>query len=341
MPQGTDISENILFQLYPDTLLKLLEDHASKANIYWATDSYSERGDGYQFFDPITIEKITGKNEHIIRPRALKSKTEQIGRTKDKAGVFSPSWVCNAQNNMVDDRWFGTPYIFNIQDTENNTWLPTTEKITFPTANGKSWKDYVCDTRLEIACGEAPYLASRYDVTTGLAIPLHCRIGILDRKLRVVNENAATADEWLLWAYAALKSTYGFEWQGDNLLLARETLLITFCDYFEAFAKEKNLDSKELSPSCLLHAAYIISWNLFQMDGLKMVLPLTCKDTVSKETLSFYEEPKEKVTPCPGCDKQNVHKHNGIKQIVADWQKDSWSIDERPISVVEFHSLMP
>lgn len=26
---------------------------------------------------------------------------------RDKAEVFTPSWVCNAQNNLVDNQWFG------------------------------------------------------------------------------------------------------------------------------------------------------------------------------------------------------------------------------------------
>ena len=55
--------------------------------------------------------------------------------------------------------------------------------------------------RLEITCGEAPFLASRYDTTTGEVIPIPERIGILDRKLRIVTENAGTQpDEWLKYA---------------------------------------------------------------------------------------------------------------------------------------------
>ena len=44
--------------------------------------------------------------------------------------------------------------------------------------------------RLEITCGEAPYIASRYDTVSGEPIEIKRRIGILDRKLRVVTENA-------------------------------------------------------------------------------------------------------------------------------------------------------
>ena len=59
-------------------------------------------------------------------------------------------------------------------------------------------------TRLEIACGEAPYLVSRYDMSTGeLIVPPYRRIGILDRKLRIVDENTDTKEEWLKWAFRA------------------------------------------------------------------------------------------------------------------------------------------
>ncbi|MEE3499435.1 MAG: restriction endonuclease subunit M, partial [Ruminococcus bromii] len=59
----------------------------------------------------------------------------------------------------------------------------------FPTACGKSWQDYIKDTRLEMTCGEAPYLVSRYDAITGEDIAVSDRIGLLDRKLRIVGEN--------------------------------------------------------------------------------------------------------------------------------------------------------
>lgn len=87
------------------------------------------------------------------------------------------------------------------------------------------WTDYVLSTRLEISCGEAPYLVSRYDTITGQPINIIDRIGILDRKIRVINENTYTENDWMYWVLKAYQSIYGFELQGDNLLLARENLL--------------------------------------------------------------------------------------------------------------------
>ena len=83
------------------------------------------------------------------------------------------------------------------------------------------WKDYVRLTCLEITCGEGPYLVSRYDTTTGEPIPIDKRIGLLDRKLRTVSKHTDTTEEWLQWAEIAYQNTYGYEWQGDNLLIAR------------------------------------------------------------------------------------------------------------------------
>lgn len=264
MTENIDINETEVLKQYPEVLEMLLKDHTTQQNIYWATDSYADRGKGYQFKDAITIDRITGDNGMIIRPRSVKSKDEQTKRSKDMAEVFTPSWVCNAQNNLIDDAWFGKQGVFN-SESPDHTWKAISGKIEYP--EGKTWKDYVRDTRLEITCGEAPYLVSRYDTVSGMPIELTDRIGLLDRKLRVVSENTETTGEFLDWCQEAYKNTYGYEWQGDNLLLAREALLFTFLDYYKAkFGEDPLLKS-------IQYIAYIISWNVWQMDGLKFCPP--------------------------------------------------------------------
>ena len=264
MTENIDINETEVLKQYPEVLEMLLKDHTTQQNIYWATDSYADRGKGYQFKDAITIDRITGDNGMIIRPRSVKSKDEQTKRSKDMAEVFTPSWVCNAQNNLIDDAWFGKQGVFN-SESPDHTWKAISGKIEYP--EGKTWKDYVRDTRLEITCGEAPYLVSRYDTVSGMPIELTERIGLLDRKLRVVSENTETTGDFLDWCQEAYKNTYGYEWQGDNLLLAREALLFTFLDYYRAkFGEDPLLKS-------IQYIAYIISWNVWQMDGLKFCPP--------------------------------------------------------------------
>ena len=202
-------NETGLLDLSPEVLDTLLRDHTTGKNIFWATHDYEALGSEYDYHSPILPHLITGEHGMVIRPRVLKSKENQTDRSKDMAEVFTPAWICNAQNNLV-------------------------EAPLLSPQRGKEWKGYVRTTCLEITCGEAPYLVSRYDATTGEPIPLDKRIGLLDRKLRVVSENTETQEDWLKWAETAYQNTYGYEWQGDNLLLARLSLLFTFIDYYQS-----------------------------------------------------------------------------------------------------------
>lgn len=262
-----DISENEILE-YEDLLLDiLLFDRTTRRNIIWGTTDYEALGEAYKAKYPITKDLITGDNKSVIQPRIYKEKESQTIRTKDKAEVFTPSWMCNEQNNLIDKLWFGREAVFNTQD--GKTWTSTRKPIVFEDKPYRRWKNYVDDKRLEIACGEAPYLVSRYDTVTGVSIEIKERIGLLDRKLRIVNENASSDDEWIKWAIRAFQSIYGFELQGDSLLLARENLLYTFIDYFMyRFNQAPKL--KELKT-----IATIISWNLWQMDGLRFTIPFS------------------------------------------------------------------
>ena len=270
MTSRIDIKENTF--LYTDAVLLdlLLYDNTTKRNIIWATDNYEKFGIPYAYSAQIYPELITDKNGNIIRPRGAKTLKEQTARVKDKAEVFTPSWICNAQNNLVDSAWFGRTNVFNKE--RNQSRIVNSKRIEFPTK--KTWQDYVLANRMEVSCGEAPYLVSRYDTITGKPILLKRRIGLLDRKLRVGSENTENVEDWYKWAVFAFKSAYGFEWQGDNLLLARENLLYSFCDYY------KSKFGGSPSRQQMLEIANIISWNIWQMDGLKGVVPNTCHDTI-------------------------------------------------------------
>ena len=180
-----DVKENALYFLDPVILDTLLLDRTTRKNIIWATDDYASLGEQYSADQEILPICITGLFGNTIRPRSNKSKAEQSVRIRDKAEVFTPSWVCNCQNNLVDNAWFGRSDVFNTE-TEKG-WVTHYEKITFPAGKRKSWQDYVKENRLEITCGEAPYLASRYDAVTGEIIPVKDRIGMLSGiRLRTV-----------------------------------------------------------------------------------------------------------------------------------------------------------
>ena len=105
--KSIDIKENDLLKIDPELLAILLKDKTTGNNIIWATDNYAKYGEAYFFDKEITIELITSRHGGIIKPRIEKSKTEQQQRVRQKAEVFTPSWICNMQNNKVDEEWFG------------------------------------------------------------------------------------------------------------------------------------------------------------------------------------------------------------------------------------------
>lgn len=266
--EGFPLVEKLIdISSYPviNVLELLLQDKSTKKNIIWATDTYEEFGEG--FTDKVQMNASTLlRHPDLIRPRIQKSQEAQAQRTRKKAEVFTPAWLCNQMNNYCDNDWFGRSGVFNTENIDN-TWTVSEGRIEF--SKQKKWEHYVDSRRLEITCGEAPYLVSRYDVSTGelIVTPMR-RIGILDRKLRIVNENTDTYEEWLKWTTRAFEASYGYEYQGDNVLIARINLLLTFTDYYEE-RWDKQPDDK------LLHElANKIAWNIWQMDGLKDTVPL-------------------------------------------------------------------
>lgn len=316
MTNNSDIYENEI-EKYDKTLLPiiLIDRTRSKEgqihNIFWATDNYKQMGKGYGEWDEISEKTITGKNGLLLRPRVDKSKAEQEHRSRDKAEVFTDAWICNKQNNLIDAAWFGldeSPFNTEVE----NGWITKPSKIQF--TEDRTWQDYVKDTRLEMACGEAPYLVSRYNVITGEDIPVKDRIGLLDRKLRIICENASDKKDWLKWVQVAYQNIYGFEWQGDNLILAREAMIYSFFDYFVMMFGSMPTQAQTRK------IAEIVSWNLWQMDGLKCVVPNSCHDDVREEG-SLFGEVTKIITKCEGCENDELYKHNGIYSIIMDWDK--------------------
>ena len=245
---STDILENTIREQMPGILDILLIDRTTstskkKKNIIWANENYVKFGSkAYAATAQMLPELVTGRMGNIIKPRALKSKEMQKERTKSKAEVFTPTWIVKKQNDEIEK-----DYINDDLET------------------------YVKRTWLEITAGEAPYMATRYDVETGEIVPLTKRVGFVDRKLKRINAEVDDKAEWQRLVVEAYKSSYGFEWSGDSLLLARKNLLYTYRDYyFQKWLEEPTY-------GLFANIAKIISYNLFQMDGLKYIIPLTEK----------------------------------------------------------------
>lgn len=217
----------------PEVVLKiLLLDRTTGKNILWGTDQYG--------FDPkseILIDQIISGD--VIKPRVMKSQEDQKSRTDSKAEVYTPIEIIRKMNDQVDEKFEG------------------------------STEDYIKRKVLEVTCGEAPYLVSRYDVSTGKELSLSERQGLLDRKMRRINELSVTRDKttWNTCLVYALQSTYGYEWQGDSLLLARENILYDVMDWYEdKFQEDMSLDTMKM-------VAFIVTYNVVQMDGITMCIP--------------------------------------------------------------------
>ena len=258
---SSDVLEDDIRTQMPKILEILLLDRTTSSsnlskNIIWANDNYKEY-DAVSYAATAQIKSglITGKRGTLIMPRALKTAELQKKRTKTKAEVFTPTWIVKKQNDAVDAD-------YKADDLETYT--------------RRKW--------LEITCGEAPYMATRYDMGTGEIIPLSERVGFVDRKLARINRDVSDKAEWQRLVELAYKSSYGFEWNGDSLLLARENLLYTYRDYY--IKKWGEL------PTCGLFesVAKTISYNVFQMDGLTYTIPLSEKrEQVQQNQFSLFE----------------------------------------------------
>lgn len=177
-------------------------------------------------------------NPDEVMPRYMKAAEDKKSRTAKKAEVFTPYEIVKKMNDPVQDGFDG------------------------------SVGDYIKRTVLEVTCGEAPFLTTRYDASTGDEIAIENRTGLLDRKLASIPA-VIGKDGYVECATAALKSAYGYEWQSDSLYLARRNLLMTTIEHYE------NVWETVPTYETVLNWASIISYNIFQMDGLTMCLPET------------------------------------------------------------------
>ena len=169
--------------------------------------------------DANTGKKIFDGDIKSVVPRARKSDVEKSARTRSIAEVFTPPHVVKF---MVD----------------------------------AACDDSRIDSRwIEVACGEAPFITTRYDAESGEEIPVDERVGILDRKLRACPDNV----DKFTWATRAVQSVYGYELQGDSLLLARTNVLLTVAEFVE------NIGVDELR-----QVAEIVTRNFWLMDGLNV-----------------------------------------------------------------------
>lgn len=255
----------------------LLKDRTTNKNIIWATSNYEKLGLNLSKDSEIDNRWITNGISELVQPRVKKDSKVRLKRTKRKAEVFTPTEFVREQNNLIDRNF---------------------KNLTIEEYTSKIW--------LEITCGEGPYICSRYDATTGLPIKIEDRVGFLDKKLYRITNEIESYDEWYEMTIKAYKSCYGYEFQGDSLLIARENLLYTFIDYYYLkFSEMPQIHS-------LLTIANIISYNIFQMDGTNFCIPYSEKKTLQEQQLSLFT----------GMEEEKMIVEDGLKVIVKDWSKN-------------------
>ena len=187
-------------------------------------------------------ERTTDSNLDIdpnnIIPRHMKTLLDQKSRTKTKAEVFTPASIVKRMNDSFDANYID------------------------------SYENYIDRRVLEVTCGEAPFLTTRYDVSSGQQIPCGDRVGLLDRKLQRIPDGVDKS-EWVALATRSLKATYGYEWQEDSIFLARKNLLLNVIEYhMDRFKELPNQDD-------IKEWATIVSYNIFRMDGVTLCIPET------------------------------------------------------------------
>ncbi|MBO1306476.1 hypothetical protein JZO70_09905 [Enterococcus sp. 669A] len=277
---------------HPELLKILLKDQTTGKNIIWATTNKELSGSTFVDNERLIKKPIELAEAQFIKPRIKKMIEEQKERTKGRAEVFTPTWIVKKMVDTVDSEF---------------------QELSLTRYVEKMW--------IEITCGEAPYIVSRYDAVTGKSIPVMERVGFLDKKLQRITREIDDPKKWLRFAKKAYKATYGYEFQGDSLLIARENLLYSFIEYYEYKFNEKP------KAKSLKEFANIISFNIFQMDGLKYTIPLTGdvtkveEPTVEQIALFDFEDEIEEETKEISI---------GIPVLIKDWKKKK---------MIEFQSL--
>ena len=267
-----DISEEGIANDSGTLLTILLKDRTTNKNIVWASPSYEGMGKPFCADQPIKKNLIIGPYDSIIQPRVEKNKRNQELRTRKRGEVFTPPWLVDKQVSIVSDE---------IGDI--------------------SFESFIALRWLELACGEGPYIVTRYDSITGDIIPVNNRVGFLDRKLQRIAEQSNTENEFIKWSKIAFESSYGYELQGDSLLLARENLLLSFCEYYDyKFGKLPTM-------KVIKQIATIISYNIFQMNGLTKQTPYS-DDSKGNIQLNLFD------------DVNNQEKKGDMFTLVKDWK---------------------
>ena len=177
----------------------------------------------------------------------------------------------------------------------------------------ESWQKAIRKRTIELTCGEAPFIVSRYDPETGQYLLIQDRYGVLDNKFKIAKTYINDEKNWVRWAYTALRTTYGYEFQGDSLFLARENVLFSFIEYMVEYWGHGPTVRQ------LAKAAEIISWNLFQADGLTKCPPYKAEIRPVARQLTLFEE-SETMQDEEGLIEEVMKVDEGVDCVFTDWK---------------------
>jgi hypothetical protein len=210
-----------------------------------------------------------------LRRRCDKPKAEQRARTKRRAEVFTPTSVVAFMNDHAEAAKCNVP----VEELDT-----------------VSWRDRIQLRALDSCCGEGAFTTTLYDPITGEDIPEPERVGILDRKLRLVVEHApmSLAPRYLL---TALRTSYACDIMGDNVILARMNVYLAWLEaYRRAMGTPPSI--AEMNEAC-----EVICGTVMQVDALtgmlpasdlRAVIPVYDHDTLTWEVWPEDERPKTK-----------------------------------------------
>ena len=108
----------------------------------------------------------------------------------------------------------------------------------------------------------------------------------------MVGENTDTELAWITWAAQAVEATYGYEFQGDSLLIARLNVLMTVRDFME------DRFGQTLTEKQFGRLIQTVVWNLWQMDGLTDRIPFAAEEEPDMGGLLFGMMQEQENTDC-------------------------------------------
>ena len=211
------------------TIVEIDEDGRRKGRLRVITTPATVRhilGNPYS----ITIDHIPANNYSWVNEN-VDTKYPDIAATLKKGLSFDPENVTPNYTRTASDKKSRSKHQAEIV-TPIRLVKEMVEHIDKEmSATYGSWKNYARSTVIEPACGETPFITTRYDTETGKVLPISERVGVLDRKLKRVSEGARDQKDWARWAMEAVNSVFGFDLDGGNVLIARTNIVDTYADY--------------------------------------------------------------------------------------------------------------